>query len=441
MRLRPRSIRARDTMLAALISATVLSLLAVAFDPLIRSAVSSDLLAEVQNAARRASQAERDGTLPARIRADGRVALIQVVTPDGRVVKATAAAAGRAPVSTLRPPAAVRVQDRIDCGGPDRCLVIEAIRTTTAHDAPTVYAAAELPVLMVPGLLELLLLLGVVLLAVPITVFTWYRVGRTLRPIGEIEAQLAEISGSDLSRRVPEPPGEDEIARLARTSNATLERLERAVTRQRQFAADASHELRTPIAGLRVNLEDALMHPDDTDLVATVRAALRDTDRLEAIITDLLLLARLGTGTAVYEPVALTELVAAERARRAVRRMDWELAAGLVVRGVPTQLVRLLTNLLDNAERHAESAIDVRLRRDGGHAVLTVADDGAGIPEADRERVFERFTRLDSARSRDSGGTGLGLAIARDIAVAHGGSLHIADAPRGARFVLRLPAE
>lgn len=443
MRLRPRSIRARDTLIAAVITLLVLGAVAVGVDLITRNAVKENALRETQLAARRVSAAVRDGSLATPIPPDpGGITLIQVVSPDGRVLNSTTAAKGRQPVSTLRPPPSERVQDVIECAvSGDGCLLVEAIRVTTAPDSVVAYAAQPMPSLLTSGLLELGLAAAVLVLSVVVAWITWRIVGRTLRPVEAIRAQLAEISGSDLSRRVPEPPGEDELAELAKTANETLDRLERSVARQRQFASDASHELRSPLAGLRANLEDASMHPDDTDLEAVIRAALRDTDRLESIVTDLLLLARIGTGGAVaQEPMDFTELVAMEISRRSGKvAIRTALVPGLPIRGVRMQLVRLFGNLLDNAERYAENCVDVEVTRDGEEVLLTVTDDGAGIAEADRERVFERFTRLDTARSRGAGGTGLGLAIARDIASAHGGSLRIEDSLTGARFVLRLP--
>ncbi|MEU5877191.1 HAMP domain-containing sensor histidine kinase [Spirillospora sp. NPDC047279] len=442
MRLRPRSIRARDTLVAAVLAALVLGGVAVAIDLAIRNGTEARILQETQLAARRTSASVRDGTLASPIPDDsgGRI-LIQVVGPGGHVLDSTPAAARRAPLSTLWPPVGERVQDRVECdrGG---CRLVEAIRVTTAPDSVVVYASKPMPAFIVSGLLEVLLSTAVLILSALVAWVTWRVVGRTLRPVEEIRAQLAEISGSDLTRRVPEPTGEGEIAELARTANQTLDRLERAVERQRQFASDASHELRTPIAGLRANLEDAAMHPDDTDLGETVESALRDTDRLESIVTDLLLLARIGTGgTTAQEEIDLAELVGAEAGRRGSQLIVCtRLDPGTTVRGVRMQLVRLLGNLLDNAERYADKRVEVEVVA-GDEAVLSVTDDGAGIDSADRERVFERFTRLDSARSRGAGGTGLGLAIAREIAQAHGGRLDLEDSPRGARFVLRLPRE
>lgn len=445
MRMRPRSIRARDTLIAAVLAVLVFGVTAVGADFAVRGSVKGDLLEHVQIAARQGSGGVRDGSLATPIPDDtgGRI-LVQVVGPGGHVLDSTPAATGRPPVSALWPSRAIRVRDFVVCHGdwPNReCSVVEAIRATTAPDSVVVYASESLPSFLVNGLLEALLTGAVLVLAALVAWITWHVVGRTLGPVEAIRAQLAEISDSDLSRRVPEPPGEDEIAQLARTANATLDRLERAVGRQRQFASDASHELRTPITGLRANLEDASMHPDDNDLRAVVASALRDTDRLESIVTDLLLLARIGTGgSAAQESIDLAGLAEAEIARRTFAlKICTELSHGVTVRGVRMQFVRLLGNLLDNAERYADEVVSVEVARVDGGALLTVTDDGPGIAAADRERVFERFTRLDSARSRGTGGTGLGLAIAREIAQAHGGTLRLEDRPRGARFVLRLP--
>ncbi|WP_433465155.1 sensor histidine kinase [Spirillospora sp. CA-128828] len=447
MRMRPRSIRARDTLVAAVIAALVLGVTAIGVDLAVRSAVEASLLRQTQVDARRVSGAVRDGTLDGPIRdgTRGRV-LVQVVEPGGRVTNATPAATDRPPVSRVWPSSNLRVRDFTECHGhwPDReCFVAEAIRVSTAPDSVVVYSSVRVPSYLVSGLLEAVLAASVLLFAVLAAWITWRVVGRTLGPVEAIRAQLSEISATDLSRRVPQPAGQDEIAQLARTANQTLDRLERAVARQRQFASDASHELRTPIAGLRANLEDASMHPDDNDLRAVVRSALRDTDRLESIVTDLLLLARIGTGgSAAQEPIDLGALAGAEVRRRSFTlKIVTELGGGVMVRGVRMQLVRLLGNLLDNAERYAESLVTVEVTGADGLALLTVTDDGAGIAPADRERVFERFTRLDRARSRGAGGTGLGLAIAREIAQAHGGTLRIEDHPAGARFALRLPLE
>ncbi|GAA2507041.1 HAMP domain-containing sensor histidine kinase [Streptomyces gobitricini] len=270
---------------------------------------------------------------------------------------------------------------------------------------------------------------------------TWLVTRRALKPVEGIRREMAAITASeDLSRRVPEPATRDEVARLARTTNETLAALEGSVERQRRFVADASHELRSPIASLRTQLEVGAAHPELLD----VPGAVADTVRLQQLAADLLLLARLDAGERPGRGrVDLGALVREEAARRTGDRVPVRVEAveaEVEVDGSRGQLARVLGNLLDNAQRHAETAVAVRVRREGRHVVLTVADDGAGVPEPERERIFERFVRLDDARSRDEGGAGLGLAIARDVAVRHGGTLRVGRAPSGgALFELRLP--
>jgi signal transduction histidine kinase len=254
--------------------------------------------------------------------------------------------------------------------------------------------------------------------------------------------------GSGMRSEVLDVPGDDEIARLSGSVGGTVSRLERALQRQRRFASDASHELRSPIAGLRARLEEAQLYPDETSVDEVVTQALRDVDRLEAIVTDLLLLSRVeacdsGNGHRKPETVDLAELVSSEVSRRRDRVTDeLRLEPGVTVSGVYNELCRVFTNLMDNAQRHAERVVEVEVRRDGNVAELNVSDDGEGVAEADREKIFERFTRLAASRERDRGGTGLGLAIAREIAHAHHGTLEVGEsATGGARFVLRLPLE
>ncbi|MEU3443234.1 HAMP domain-containing sensor histidine kinase [Streptomyces griseoincarnatus] len=279
------------------------------------------------------------------------------------------------------------------------------------------------------------MLIGFPLLLGVVAAVTWLVTGRALRPVEGIRREMAAITASeDLRRRVPEPATHDEVARLARTTNATLAALEASVERQRAFVADASHELRSPIASLRTQLEVAAAHPELLDL----DGAVEDTVRLQNLAADLLLLARLDTG----ERPAGTRVGLAALAREAAAGREGVTveAEPVEVSGSRGQLSRVLANLLDNAERHARERIMVTVRREGGAAVVGVADDGEGVAEADRERIFERFVRLDAARSRDDGGAGLGLAIARDVAVRHGGTLTAGAAPAGgALFELRLP--
>ncbi|GGS27831.1 HAMP domain-containing sensor histidine kinase [Streptomyces griseoviridis] len=281
------------------------------------------------------------------------------------------------------------------------------------------------------------MLIGFPCLAAVVAGVTWLVTRRALRPVEGIRREMAAITASeDLARRVPVPDTHDEVARLALTTNETLAALQTSVERQRRFVADASHELRSPIASLRTQLEVGAAHPELLD----VDGAVEDTVRLQRLAADLLLLARLDAGErpgdARVDLAALAREAAAGRAGVRVRT-----AGGVTVAGSRGQLGRVLANLLDNAERHARSAVEVTVAREGDTAVLAVADDGEGVPAADRDRIFARFVRLDAARSRDDGGAGLGLAIARDVAVRHEGTLTVREAPAGgALFELRLPA-
>jgi signal transduction histidine kinase len=278
---------------------------------------------------------------------------------------------------------------------------------------------------------------------------------KLLATIETIRASLATINAEELSAQVPEPPGDNPIASLARTINRTLRRLdgarrhvEKVLDQQRRFTADASHELRTPITALRAELEEARLHPDQTDLDELLGRALSNVDRLQAITTDLLLLTRIAAAEpaepaepAERENLDLAQLVQEQISQRADRHnLQVALVAHTNVNITGVQIGRVLAILLDNAQRHAESTVEVQVCRDGDTAALTVTDDGQGIAEANRERIFHPFARLDVARCRNHGGTGLGLAIARDIAHSHHGTLHVQRAPTGgARFVLRLP--
>nr|WP_202532779.1 HAMP domain-containing sensor histidine kinase [Streptomyces sp. SID3212] len=312
-----------------------------------------------------------------------------------------------------------------------RTVVVHAGATLAARQSAVGTAAAA----MLVGLPVLLLVVGGV---------TWLVTRRALRPVEGIRREMAAITASeDLSRRVPEPATHDEVARLARTTNETLTALEASVERQRRFVADASHELRSPIASLRTQLEVGDAHPGLLD----VPGAVADTVRLQQLAADLLLLARLDAGERPGRArFDLGDLAAEEIAVRTTDRLKVSLGAGeepgrsLEVSGSRGQLARVLGNLLDNAQRHAASSVTVSVHRKAGRIVLAVADDGPGVPEAERERVFERFVRLDDARARDDGGAGLGLAIARDVAHRHGGTLTVARGPLGgARFELALP--
>jgi signal transduction histidine kinase len=285
------------------------------------------------------------------------------------------------------------------------------------------------------------LLIGLPLLLVLVGGTTWVVVTRALAPVERIRREVEDITGDRLERRVPEPHTRDEIHRLARTMNQMLGRLESSRVRQQRFVADASHELRSPLAGIRQVAEVATAHPGALPEGELAAAVLEESARMQRLVDQLLLLTRADDGavTRVRQDVDLDDLALAEarRVRRSGLVIDTSGISGARVRGDQLALAQVVRNLVDNAARHATSKVTVSTRSTGGHAELVVEDDGAGIPADQRERVFERFVRLDEARARDAGGSGLGLAIVKEIVAAHDGSVTVSA---GARFVVRLPA-
>ena len=271
----------------------------------------------------------------------------------------------------------------------------------------------------------------------------WMLVGRTLRPVEQIRAEVAGIGLGELGRRVPVPPGQDEIARLAGTMNEMLARLDASNRRQQRFVADASHELRTPLARMRTEIEVA--QRADAGGPEVLASVLEEIGGLQRLTEDLLVLARSDAGVPSGDrrPVDLDDVVLEEA--RAVdprgRAVDTRQVSAAQVVGEREQLRRVVANLLDNAVVHADNMVTLSLTESDGSVVLTVTDDGAGIPIDDQDQVFERFGRLDEARTADRGGTGLGLAITRDLVERHGGTITVdAEYHSGARFVVTLPS-
>ncbi|MFC0865559.1 sensor histidine kinase [Sphaerimonospora cavernae] len=447
---RPRSIRARYTLTVALLSLIALTVIGVSLDFAIRDAAQARVFQATQRIAVDWLASMTPGRTPDRTppapdllhRAD----LLQVTDSRGRVMAAPTTQAGTPPVSVTPPASAERVQNRTVCDpAHDRCVMVTAIRVPPQLDQQSaephyIYAGKTEPLIIATNRLEMLTGAGVLLVAAFSAWVTWWGVGRTLRPVAAIRARTSQITPGDLSLRVPEPPRDDEIAQLARTANRTFAEIEETVGHQRQFAQIVSHELRSPVAGLRVRLEEALMYPDDVDPLDTIRTALSTTERLRSIIDEVLAYARVKNGVTALEPVDLIALVREEASSRAYgpparMRADGELK----VLGNRLQLVGVVNNLLANAQRHAETTVEVAVERRDGQAVVIVSDDGDGIAPEDRERVFEPFVRLADGRRRDPGGSGLGLAICRAIVRAHHGTLRVEDSPRGARFAVRLP--
>jgi signal transduction histidine kinase len=284
-----------------------------------------------------------------------------------------------------------------------------------------------------------LLIIGVPVLLVLAGGTVWLVTGRALRPVEQIRAAVTAITSADLSQRVPEPGTADEIGRLARTMNDMLARLDDSAARQRRFVADASHELRSPLTAIRTGLEVGLSHPDRAPWPEIARRAVRQSQRLEQLIAQLLVLAKADAAqlAARRQPVDLAALLAGLRDATPAPGISIGLSVppGTTTAGNSEDLSRMFRNLLDNAVRYARHRvlITVRITGAGGPdgVVVEIADDGPGIPAEERERVFGRFVRLDASREQASGSAGLGLAIAREIAAAHGATIVLTETPGG----------
>ena len=371
----------------------------------------------------------------------------QVVDAGGRVVAASAAIADGTALGEAVGVQTIRGIGPIPGGEDDDMRLLS--RVVDAPNGPTTIhvAAPSDDINDSVTTLRQSLLVAVPLSAAVLALLTWVLVGRTLRPVERIRAEVAAIDGADLHRRVPVPPTDDEIGRLATTMNDMLARVDQAQQRQRRFVADASHELRIPLTRMRTELEVDLEHPATADAEVTQRSVLEEVIGLQQLVDDLLVLARSDgdrTAAAGSTPVVISDVVAdaVQRTRRAGGpAVEVTVAAPAVVAGRHGELERAIGNLLDNAIRHAKTTVHVRVDVDDGSVSVAVEDDGTGIPAADAELVFERFARLDAARTTDDGGAGLGLSIARNIVERHGGTLSVdTSVERGARLVLTLPS-
>ncbi len=444
------SVRVRTGVAAALALAPVLVLASVAAVSVQRHDLtdSAALVAEEQarTQARELAQgstgtsndSELDGSL------GGEETLLQVVGPDGVI----AASAGLTDSALAPDPGTGISRTMVRAvveGEADRFVAVGV----TVGDGSGRYVVAARSLETVDeatGSTTRLLAIGVPAVVLLVGLLSWTLAGRALAPVERLRRTASEITHTGSGTRLPEPPADDEVAHLASTLNQMLDRLDASARSQRQFVADASHELRSPVATIRTLLEvDAQAPGDPDDLRADL---LGEAARLERLVRALLSLARRDATDPQRrrdhdQEIRLVDVVETETRRPRRHPVTLEVAGDPRVAGDNQALATLVTNLLDNADRHARSRVAVSVTVDVSRrtAELVVADDGPGVPEAERDRIFDRFVRLDEARTRDAGGAGLGLAIARAVVEDHGGTLvceAAAPAP-GARFVARLP--
>ncbi|MGJ6966277.1 sensor histidine kinase [Streptosporangium sp. G11] len=477
-RWRRKSLRFRLTAVASAVLAVALVVSAYVMITVLGNALLATIDDAIYQRARNTVSLADAGRLPDEMTSpDG--TLLQVIDGAGRITHTTTGTDRLVPLLNARERAAAigGGEARFLDGKPYGIPHMLRVRVLSADRGQTVIAARPFSEVQTSiSTAGHVLVVGTPLLLVLLAGASWVIIGGTLRPIAALRRGADEITDTARSRRLPVPEARDEVHSLATTLNAMLARLEKAGIRQRALVSDAAHELRSPLASIRLQLEVALGHPEGQDWRETAEGVLEDTMRLSRLAEDLLSLARLderGGTPARGEPVELDQLVpqTVERYGDAVtvRIADVPVSGSesgqgarrngsgngpgngpgavagepeggpIRVTGDALDLGRVLVNLVDNALRHNSAPVVVELRAEGADAVLTVTDDGPGIPEADRERVFDRFTRLDSARSRDEGGAGLGLAIVRETVHAHGGAVHLEDARPGLRAVVRLP--
>lgn len=325
--------------------------------------------------------------------------------------------------------------------------VVAVSQTLVFGDGTEVEVGVSSPLRPVTGSIDAfaqIVWIAVPLLVAAVGAVTWLASSRALRPVSGISAQARAIGADRLEERVPVPTADDEVRELAVTVNGMLDRIEASQQRQRRLVSDASHELRSPIAASRAQLEVALAANEVGDWRRTAVTVLAEQEHLSALVDDLLTLSRLDEGEFRPAPsIDLVEVAAAEASRPRPLRPVVRARSGLdaSIPGDGRLLERMLRNLVDNAVRHAEGNVELSVGRTTGAVIVHVDDDGPGVAVTHRSAVFERFTRLDEARDRDRGGSGLGLAIVHEVASVHGGTVSCSAAPLGgARFTVVLPA-
>lgn len=460
-RLKLPGIRARTTLIAVLVVGVSVSLAMAALVLTARASLTNQIANNAEARAQDIALLAKAGSVPNPIPGRGEDLLVQVVDSSGTVVASSASIAEQAPLVDVELAPSQARTFQVDAladvsgageasgeGGADKgvAFLIAAVGVNSpVSGRETVIVAASLdPIRQLIDLLVPRLALGLPLIMLIVGLTVWWLTGRALGPVEAIRSEAEAISATSLERRVPEPGTTDEIGRLAETMNRMLGRLESAALSQQRFVSDASHELKSPIASIRTML-DVARRDTPADFDAFLNDLAEEDLRLEHLVNDLLVLARFDEHSTPVRAVEvdLDDIVlaaVAAEARFARVGIDISELHPARMSAVPGDLESLVRNLIENASRHADSRIWITLDVLGGTAVLSVSDDGSGIAEEDRARVFERFVRLDESRGRTGGGTGLGLAVCLAIARSMGGEIRVADSRHGgATFEVTLP--
>jgi signal transduction histidine kinase len=449
-------VRLRSALAAAAVVGVAVAIAAVVFIATARASLTRNV---------DAAAVQRAGEVTAALRGDdapdldetlrpgaGDRTVVQVLTPSGEVIASSFGIANQPPLTALRPrPGQSMAEERVlPAAGVDPFRILAVGVGTSSGRRIVVVAQSLRPVIESSEAMTQTLQWGMPALVLVVGLATFFFVGRSLRPVEAIRRRVATITAQELHSRVPVPAARDEVASLAETMNAMLDRLEASADAQRRFVADASHELRSPLATVQVGLDYLATITTPANGLQQLRRLQAETERLGKLVADLLLLARVDEhGLSLrHDDVDLDDLAYTERDRLHARHPELVVQARISpvrVRGDAARLERALRNLGDNAARHATSRVTLAVWADAEGAHLAVADDGPGIGSADRQRVFERFVRLDGSRTREDGGSGLGLPISKEIVVGHGGEISVADGldrlsdGRGAVLHVRLP--
>ncbi len=439
------SVRARTTLAASLLVALTLVLAGVVFFSILRRTLFDNLDDALAVRSADLTALVRAGVTPTEIAITDEGDAVAQIILNNRVVASSANVEQQLPLGAEQPGYFTAV-GRLANEDVDFRLLVSELQVP-AGDVQLVVGASLEDVQRTLSVASRSLLVGLPMLAILAGVGAWFIVGRALRPVDQMRADLARISASDLHQRVAQPTTDDEIRMLADTMNSMLTRLERGTAAQREFVGAASHELRTPITIIRHKLEIATTS-GSPDWERVSEGVLSEVLRMQRLVDNLLVLARRDEAPSYraqrerWPLVDLDDLVVDEsRHLNDGPLVDLSGVSAGQVRSDPDDLRRIVRNLIDNAVRHATSNVEIRLASGDGHVTLEVDDDGPGVAEQDRIRVFERFVRADDARSRSHGGAGLGLAIVRDLVTDLGGKVAVTKSSTlgGSSFVVSLP--